>query len=101
MYRIYVEFKTFSGKREAYIKKMNEGGYLSAIRGEEGCLLYDFYYAEKDADELLLVEVWESKAHQEAHMKTPHMAEVMELNKNYIESTRLGEFNLVEEKKDK
>ncbi len=97
MYRIYVVFKTFSGKREAYIEKMNAEGYLSAIRNEEGCLLYDFYYSEKENDELLLIEAWESKAHQAAHMKTPHMAEVMELNKNYIESTKLGEFSLVEE----
>ena len=96
MYRIYVVFKAFSGKREAYIEKMNAEGYLSAIRGEEGCLLYDFYYSEKDKDELLLIETWESKAHQEAHMQTPHMAKVMELNKAYIESVELGEFSLAE-----
>ena len=94
MYTIYVTFTCHPGKREAYVQKLHEGGYLDAIRNEEGCKCYDFYFSEKDKNTLLLIEMWESKSDQEQHMTTPHMAEVMKLNGDYIVSAKLGEFTL-------
>lgn len=96
MYTIYVVFKCFPGKREEYTKRLNDEGYLNEIRNENGCVRYDFYYSEKNSDELLLIEAWESKAHQEEHIKTPHMAEVLKLKEEYVESATLGEFNILE-----
>lgn len=96
MFNIYVVFKCFPGKREDFTKALNEKGYTEAIRNEEGCIRYDFYFSEKDPNELLLIEGWESKAHQEAHIKTPHMAEVLKMNADYVESAELTEFNIVE-----
>ncbi len=95
MFTIYVVFKCIPGKREDYVKRLNSEGYIEEIRKEEGCLRYDYYFSEKDPNELLLIEAWESKEHQERHIKTPHMAEAFKLKDEYIESTTLGEFNLV------
>lgn len=94
MYTIYVQFDCFSGKREDFVKKVTTEGILAAIRAEDGCHRYDYYFSESDPNELLLIEAWESKEHQQVHMTQPHMARLREFNGDYIKSTKLGEFEL-------
>ena len=93
MYTIYVKFDCFPEKREAFIQKVTETGILSAIRGESGCLKYDYYLSEKDPNELLLIEQWESKDHQQLHLTLPHMAQLRTFKDDYIAKTTLGEIN--------
>jgi len=95
MYTIYVVFKSFDKKREAFVEKIKAEGIVDEVRREDGCIRYDYYYSEKDANELLLVEEWETKEHQQAHINTPHMARLREIKEDYIESTKLGEFKIV------
>ena len=94
MYRIYVVFKSFPGKREAFVEKVKEEGIVDLVRAEEGCICYDYYYSEKDPNEILLIEAWESKHHQQVHIEQPHMARLRSIKEDYIESTTLGEFTL-------
>ena len=94
MYTIYVTFQCAEGKREAFIKKVKEEGIVDAVRAEDGCIRYDYYYSEKDPNELLLIEAWESKQHQQIHIEQPHMAKLREIKPDYIVSTKLGEFTL-------
>jgi len=96
MYTIYVSYKCVPGQREAWIKRLKEEGWLDAIRAEDGCIRYDYYLAEKDPDEVLLIEAWESKAHQQAHIQTAHMAQVKRLNKEYVASVKIGEYTLLD-----
>ena len=94
MFRIYVTFHCLEGKREAFVNRLKDDGILSAIRAEDGCHMYDFYFSEKDKNELLLVEAWESRRHQEIHMTQEHMARFRVLKDAYIASSFLGEFDL-------
>lgn len=94
MYRIYVVFDCIPGKREAFVKAVTEKGILSAVRAEDGCHRYDYYFSEADANQLLLIEEWETKRHQEIHIQQPHMALLREMKSDYIISTKLGEFEL-------
>ena len=94
MYTIYVVFKCFEGKREEYIKTLHAEGIVEAVRAEDGCIRYDYYFSEKDPDEILLIEAWETKEHQKIHIEQPHMARLRELKGDYIVSTTLGEFEL-------
>lgn len=95
MYTIYVKFECLQNKREAFIHKMKETGILDSIRAEDGCIKYDYYLSEKDENEILLVEQWESKKHQQIHMTQPHMAQMQEFKDNYIAKTVLGEIDLL------
>ena len=95
MYTIYVVFKCFEGKREAFVDAVRREGILDAVLAEDGCLRYDYYFSEKDPTELLLIEAWETKRHQEIHIEQPHMAKLRELKGDYIESTTLGEFQYI------
>lgn len=94
MYTIYVVFKCFEGKREAFVEKVKAEGIVEAVRREDGCYRYDYYYSENDPCELLLIEAWESKEHQQIHITQPHMAKLRELKGDYIISSSLGEFEL-------
>lgn len=94
MYTIYVKFTCLPQMREAFIEKVKETGILSAIRGEDGCIRYDYYLSEKDPRELLLIEQWESRQHQQVHLTQPHMAQLREFKGNYITDTVLGEIAL-------
>ena len=94
MYRIYVVFKCVPGKREEYIEKMKAAGIIDAVRGEDGCYRYDFYYSEEDADEILLIEEWESKNHQQVHLTQPHMKKLGEIKPDHVISAQIGEFEV-------
>lgn len=94
MYTIYVQFTCLPQKREAFIQKVKETGVLAAIRAEEGCLKYDYYLSEAEPNELLLIEQWESKEHQQVHLTQPHMDTLRSFKDDYIAATRLGEVEL-------
>lgn len=94
MYTIYVQFDCLPNKREAFVEKVTSEGIVDAIRAENGCLRYDYYYSEKDPNELLLIEAWETQGHQQVHIEQPHMAKLREFKDDYIRSTKLGEFEL-------
>ena len=95
MYTIYVKFDCLPQKREAFIQKVKETGVLEAIRAEDGCIRYDYYLSEKDPCELLLIEQWESKQHQQIHITQPHMAQLRSFKDDYITNTVLGEVALL------
>lgn len=95
MYMIYVKYECVPDKREAFIEKMKETGILDAIRAEDGCIKYDYYLSEKDPNELLLVEQWETQKHQQIHIEQPHMDLLRTFNKDYIANVTLGEIKLV------
>lgn len=94
MYRIYVTFRCFEGKREAFINRLKDDGILSAIRAEDGCEMYDFYFSEEDKNALLLVEAWTSRHHQAVHMTTEHMARFRVVKDTYVATSHLGEFEI-------
>ncbi len=94
MYKIYVVFKCHDGKREDFVKRVREEGILAEIRAEDGCYRYDYYFSDSDANELLLIEEWESKCHQQIHITQPHMDRLRSFNDDYIISATLGEFEL-------
>ena len=69
MYTIYVNFICHPGKREAFVERVRQEGILEAIRAEDGCLRYDYYFSEADKNELLLIEAWETKRQQQIHIE--------------------------------
>ena len=95
MYTIYVKFDCLPQKREAFIQKVKETGVLDAIRNEDGCIRYDYYLSEKDPNEILLIEQWESKIHQQVHIEQPHMDALRSFKNDYITNTVLGEVELL------
>lgn len=94
MFTIYVKFECHEGKREEFVRRVREEGILDAIRAEDGCHRYDYYFSEENKNELLLLEAWESKHHQEVHMTQPHMSALRAMNAEHIASVTLGEYEV-------
>lgn len=45
---------------------------IGPTRKEEGCLRYDLYRSAEGPAAFLLYEIWESREHHTAHIKTDH-----------------------------
>lgn len=89
-----VRYRTRPGCRERFVRELVETGVLTLIRQEAGCRGYDYYFSAQDENELLLVERWESAAHQRVHMEQPHMARLKAIKEQYVESTELHRVTL-------
>ncbi len=92
MYTIYVVFQCLPGQREKFVERVKAEGILDAVLAENGCHRYDYYFSEADPTELLLIEAWETREHQQVHIAQPHMAQLRAFKDEYITSTTLGEF---------
>lgn len=62
------------------------------ILKEDGCLRYDYYLASDTDDTVLLVEQWQTPAHQSAHMAQAHMKTLLELKNREILSTDVQKY---------
>ena len=94
MYTIYVVQKTKEGCREQFIRELYEAGVVAAIRAEDGCFRYDYYFSESNPTEILLLEAWETAQHQQTHLTQPHMDTLRAIKAKYVTETRLGEFDI-------
>ena len=91
---LYVRYTAKPGCRETFVRQIVEKGILALIRQEPGCLAYDYYFSAQDENEVLLIERWESAAHQRVHMEQPHMVRLREIKDKYIAATKLGRVHL-------
>lgn len=94
MYFLNVTFQTKEGKREAYLEKIKALGIDEKVRNEKGCIKYDYYFADGDKNELLLVEIWESKEDQQIHIEQEHMKLLRSFKNDYVISTELKAFDM-------
>lgn len=92
MYKIYVIFDCIKGRREEYISKIKAEGILDAIRAEDGCIRYEYYLSDEDKNQILLIEEWESKQHQQIHLEQEHMVRLRSFKDDFVLQTVLGEF---------
>lgn len=90
-YILHVTYHTKPGQREAFLRQIVHEGLVTAVRNEDGCQRYDYYLSVQSADELLLVEQWASHAHQQRHMRQPHMARLLEIKAQLVEETLVQE----------
>ena len=86
---LHVTYTAKPGCREQFVRQIVTEGILTAIRGEDGCLAYDYYFSAQDENVVLLVERWESEAHLRVHLTQPHMAALRKIKDTFIETTRL------------
>ena len=95
MYNLIVTFRCVPGKREAFVQKVQETGVLDAVRKEDGCARYEYFFSQEDPDLLLLMEAWESQTHQQVHIGQPHMDTLRSFKADYIEDTKIEAYQLV------
>jgi len=70
------------------LEEVEKRGIADAVRAEEGCLCYRFFLDAKDPCTILLLEEWETQAHQKVHVTQPHMDLLRALKSEYVLSTK-------------
>ena len=91
---LYVRYLAKPGCRETFLRQLTTHGVIDAIRREDGCLRYDYFLSVQNADEILLVEQWESEEKQQVHLRAAHMDRLRELKAQYVADARLGKVRL-------
>ena len=91
---LYVRYLTKPGCRETFLRQLTTPGIIDAIRREDGCLRYDYFLSVQNADEILLVEQWQTEEKQQAHLRAPHMDQLRRLKSEYVADAQLGRVHL-------
>ena len=87
MILLSVKYTARPGGGEKFVREITDSGILDAVRAEDGCISYDYYFSAGKPDTVLLVEKWASAKQQEVHLQTAHMAELMRIKEKYILNT--------------
>ena len=81
------------GKRAAFYQALCALGIRDSSRAEAGNCGYDYYFAAEAEDDLLLVESWDSPAHQQAHCETELFGKLQALKAEYCDGVRIDKFS--------
>jgi quinol monooxygenase YgiN/quercetin dioxygenase-like cupin family protein len=59
--------------------------FAERARREDGCIEYHIHQDATDPDLFVFYEVWQSRAHMNAHLAQPYLAEFMDTRMRYLE----------------
>ena len=59
---------------------------IEPTRKEEGCINYDLHQSKEDTTVFIFHENWDSEAHLDAHLETPHIKACQAALESIIES---------------
>lgn len=64
-------YRVPADKLEAY--RPHAEAVIAATRREAGCVTYSFAFDVVDPGLVRIFEIWETRAHLDAHLRAPHM----------------------------
>ena len=87
-----VTFQCRPGQRETFLEALRAEGIDAASRAEEGNLQYDWFRAVDAPDDLLLIEKYRDEAAVAAHVRSAHVARLVELKERYVDELILEQY---------
>jgi quinol monooxygenase YgiN len=91
---IVVDFKIKPGQMAAFRRLIDDNAQAS-VKDEPGCRRFDVLANRKDAERVLLYEIYDSRAAFDAHLKTPHFAVFNTASANLVADKIVAEYDLV------
>jgi len=70
---IVVDFKIRPGEMQSF-RRLIDANARASVAHEPGCRRFDVLAHRKDADRILLYEIYDDRAAFDAHLKAPHFA---------------------------
>lgn len=92
MYLLHVTYTVRPGQKENFVAAVAAAGIDAASRAEAGNGQYDYFYAADKADTVLLVELWDSVAAQQAHTQTAHFQALGAIKAQYVLETAIEKY---------
>lgn len=84
---LLVTYKVKSGLTDNFLNEIRDSGILGEISQESGFLRYDYYKSTNKADEIVLIEKWQSEFHQQKHLGLSHMEKLKAIKEKYVTQT--------------
>lgn len=72
-----------NGSARRFAEEMEQNGTAALIRGEEGCLKYEYFQPLNDPETVLLIDVWEDQQSIDRHHASEMMKTVAALREKY------------------
>jgi autoinducer 2-degrading protein len=91
---IVVDFKIKPGAMQDFRRLIDENATAS-VRDEPGCRRFDVLANGKEADRILLYEIYDDRAAFGAHLKTPHFAVFDRASAALVADKTITEYELV------
>lgn len=91
---IVVDFKIKPGQM-AEFRKLIDDNARASVRDEPGCSRFDVCANRKDAERVLLYEIYDDRAAFDAHLKTRHFAVFNEASAQLVADKSVAEYDLV------
>jgi quinol monooxygenase YgiN len=79
----------------ADFRKLIDDNAKASVRDEPGCSRFDVCAHRKDADRILLYEIYDDRAAFDAHLKTKHFAVFNEASAALVLDKNAAEYDLV------
>ncbi len=86
---LLVTYHLKKGSAEEFLRKLGEIGIPGLVRGERGCIRYDYYVPAEENGTLILLEEWESAELQALHLEQPHMKRLAQIKPDYVADTEV------------
>ena len=88
-FMLTVTYTAKDGCGKQFVEELESSGVAQAVRQEDGCIRYDYYYSAKDENTVFLFEEWQTEKHQQIHLTQPHIAQLKQIKETYILDTQL------------
>lgn len=72
-----------NGSARHFAEEMEQSGTAALIRGEEGCLKYEYFQPLNDPETVLLIDVWKNQQSIDRHHASEMMKTVAALREKY------------------
>jgi quinol monooxygenase YgiN len=89
---VNVRYEIKHGKRDEFLKKVDEQGIIRDSKEEEGNIKYEYSKPIDSEDDLLLMEIWNSSATQTIHGQTEHYQKLQALKKEYVTDVTIEKY---------
>ena len=83
MITVNIYYTGKDGSARAFAEEMTRSGAVSAIRAEDGCLRYEYFFPMEDPETVLLIDQWRDQAAVDTHHASPMMGSVAALREKY------------------
>ena len=87
-----VTFRCKPGARETFLEALKKEGINAASRAEAGNLQYDYFLADGNDTDLLLIEKYRDDAAVAAHVRQAHVARMVALKEQYVDELILERY---------
>jgi len=91
---IVVDFRIKPGEMKNFRRLIDENARAS-VKNEKGCSRFDVCADPKDANRILLYEIYDDRAAFDAHVKTPHFLAFNDASAALVAEKTVSEYDLV------